>query len=199
MSLRYFLGRIASYSIISINRLAADYRRTVLRTKLGHVGSGGALGDNLQISAPDKVWLGNNVHIGRDGWIRAEGGLTIGDNTHISRNVTIYTVNHDYRGSRLPYDEKLVCKPVVIGENVWIGMNVSIAPGTTIGEGAIIALGACVSGEVPPLVIVGQPSWRILGRRDSEYYWLLKNAKQFGGPDGIAIEPIVNDNGGFES
>ncbi len=187
MKIRLFLGRLAGFVLFSLNNLAAEYRREILRKKLGRIGFGGTLGDNIQMSAPEKVQLGDNVHIGRDAWIRAEGGLVIGSNTHISRNVTIYTINHDYGGERLPYDDKIVKKPVLIGENVWIGMNVSIAPGTKIGEGAIIALGACVSGEVPPLSIVGHQRLRVLGQRDAKHYHRLKDLGHFGGADGREI------------
>ncbi len=176
-----FLGRL--------NRLASDYERDRLRRSLGHVGVGGTLARDLHITGQERVWLGDNVHIGRGAWIRAEGGLRVGSNTHISRNVVIYTVNHDFRGKRIPYDEALVEKPVDIGENVWIGMNVTIAPGTVIGEGAIVALGACVSGVIPPLAIVGHAKWRVLGERDPDHYDRLKRDGAFGAADGVAFRP----------
>jgi acetyltransferase-like isoleucine patch superfamily enzyme len=180
-----WMARLA-YKIKShLDALAARYESQLLRAKIGHVGRDGTLGANLKITGPHKVWLGDNVHIGSGGWIRAEGGLKIGNNTHISRNVVIYTINHDYRGTRLPYDDKMIEKPVTIGENVWIGMNVSIAPGVTIGEGAIIALGACVSSNVGPREIVGNQPLRVIGTRDEIHYEKLKNSQSFGGPDGI--------------
>lgn len=130
MKFLHLVGRFAALTSATWERLGEEYNRQILHAQLGHVGVGGHLGKDLKISAPEKVWLGDNVHIGQGGWIRAEGGLVIGSHTHISRNITIYTVNHDYLGKRLPYDENLIGKPVTIGENVWIGMNVSIAPGT---------------------------------------------------------------------
>ncbi|MEX1019312.1 MAG: acyltransferase [Litorilinea sp.] len=136
------------------------------------------------ITAPHHAKLGNNVRINRGAYIRAEGGLTIGDNTHIARNVTIYTINHDYRGDALPYDEGLIKKPVVIGENVWIGINVTIVPGASIGDGAIIGAGSVVAMDVPPLAIVGSAPLRILKYRDREHYEHLKAANRFGGEDG---------------
>ena len=70
----------------------------------------------------------NNVHIGENAFIRAEGGLFIGENTHVSRNLMLYTVNHNYKGKNVPYDETVIKKPVHIEKNVWIGMNVNILP-----------------------------------------------------------------------
>ena len=132
--------------------------------------------------------VGHNVHFGDNAFIRAEGGLVIGDNTHISRNLVLYTINHDYDGTRIPYDDRMVEKPVTIGRNVWIGMNVCIAPGTVIGDGAIVALGTAVSGTVPPLAIVGGRKWKVLGMRDESTYKSMDKQKAYGGPDGIPFE-----------
>ena len=178
------LARIAHRLKVNLDWLAAEHERQILHSRLGHVGIGGTIGLGLRITSPEKAWLGDNVHIGSNGWIRAEGGLRIGDNTHISRNVVIYTVNHNYNGKRLPYDDNQIEKPVTIGNNVWIGMNVTIAPGTTIGEGAIIALGANVSGTISPCQIVASQALRVIGHRDLEHYELLKAAQAFGGADG---------------
>ena len=160
--------------------------RAALR-EFAEVGKGVGIWGRITVIAPHGVHLGDNVHIGANAHIRADGGLWIGDNTHISRNVVIYTANHDHRGSRLPYDEAQVHRPVRIGRNVWIGMNVCIAPGSVIGEGAIVGMGTVVHGEVPPLAIIGAPSWHILGHRDEEHYRRLDGEGSYGGISGRAL------------
>lgn len=147
-------------------------------------GKGVVIGGAVSIAGIEKCDFGNNVHIGRNAFIRAQGGLKIGDNTHISRNLVLYTVNHQYAGERLPYDDRLIKKEVVIGRNVWIGMNVCIAPGTKIGDGAIIGMGTVVSGNVPALSIVGNSEWRILGWRDKKHYEELELTRAYGGING---------------
>jgi maltose O-acetyltransferase len=148
------------------------------------VGSGASLNGRVRITGASRLTLGANVHIGDGAFIRAEGGLRIGDNTHISRNVVIYTMNHRYEGQALPYDDGLILKPVTIGRNVWIGMNVCIVGGTTIGDGAIVGMGSVVSGEVPPLAIVGSQPLRELGSRDAATYARLDAARCYGGANG---------------
>ncbi len=138
----------------------------------------------LRLSGAEQMEVGQNVFIGENAFIRAEGGLKIGDNTVISRNLVLYTVNHRYDGERLPYDQGSVRKPVTIGRNVWIGMNVCIAPGTVIGDGAIIGLGTTVSGEVPPRCIIGSQKWRVLGQRDEDAYRHLDEAGAYSDPFG---------------
>jgi maltose O-acetyltransferase len=145
----------------------------------------------VHLSGAGQVHIGSNVSIGMHPYLRAEGGLTIGDNTKISRNLLLYTVNHDIEGIRLPYDDRVVPKPVSIGRNVWIGMNVCIAPGTTIGDGAVVGMGTVVSGTVPPLGIIGSAPWRIIGERDEEHYRRLEAEGRYGGRSGVALSGEV--------
>ena len=126
------------------------------------------------ISNPESVRIGNNVQINRGAFIRSSGGLTIGDNVYAARNLTIYTVNHNYSGTALPFDDTIIKKSVVIKKNVWIGINVTIIPGVTIGEGAIIGAGSIVSNDVPPLGIVGSAPLRIIRYRDNQHYSQLE-------------------------
>jgi maltose O-acetyltransferase len=97
-------------------------------------------------------------------------------------------MNHDYLGTALPYDDQRILKPVDIGRNVWIGMNVCIAPGSKIGDGAIVGMGAVVSGEVPPLAIIGSPAFRILGTRDATHYEELEASGRYSGASGVPLE-----------
>lgn len=156
-----------------------------LKMKMGECGTGVRIYGNIKITSPENVEIGNNVHINRGAFVRAEGGLKIEDNVHIGRNLTIYTMNHNYLGQSLPYDSSLLYKPVTIKKNVWIGMNVSITPGVTIGEGAIVGMGTLVSKDVPPLAIVGGSPLNVLRYRDEQHYNYLNNQKRFSGMSGI--------------
>ena len=140
------------------------------------------------ISGFNNIEIGNNVHIGDNAWIKGEGGLYIGDNTHISRNLVLYTVNHNYKGELLPYDNTEIKKPVVIEKNVWIGMNVTILPGTHIQEGAIIGAGAVVGGKIPKGAFYGAALGKIIKYRDLEHYENLEKNKKYGAENGNPIK-----------
>ena len=142
----------------------------------------------FRVTGARNIYIGHNVHINDNAFIRAEGGLHIDDNVHISRNLVLYTMNHNYQGSVLPYDESKILKPVRIKRNVWIGMNVVIIPGITIGEGAIIGMGTVVSRDVPPLSIIGSPPVRELKIRNEEHYHQLEQNRKYGGMGGHPIE-----------
>ena len=128
----------------------------------------------------DKIVIGNNVSIGYGCFFFGRGGITINDGTILSRNITIYSSNHDYKGNMLPFTDKYIDKPVVIGKGVWIGMNVCITPGVTIGDGAIIGMGAIVSKNVNPGEVIVNSGQRCVLNRDMDVFnSLLKNEEFF--------------------
>lgn len=169
-------------------------RNEFLKSRFGACGHGVRLHGPLTVTHPQGLRLGNNVHINRGALIRAEGGVSLGDNCHVARNLVIYSMNHDFGGVRLPYDERAIHKPVSIGRNVWIGINVSIAPGTRIGDGAIIAMGAVVAGEVAPGAIVASPKAVPIGQRDMDHYQRLDAAGCYGGMAGYPSFTLPRDD-----
>lgn len=129
----------------------------------------------------DNLKIGDYVRIGEGAFFFCTGGISIGDNSQISRNVLIYSANHDINGRVIPYDDGYICKSVKIGKSVWIGMNVIITPGVTIGDGAIIGMGTVVSKNVPAGAFVVGAEQRIVKHRDMhEFYTKDKEEKWFG-------------------
>ncbi len=158
-----------AYGIYSINRIK-------------NRGVGCIIYGRIYIQNPDKLVLGNYVRIGSGAFLHSLGGIKIGDNTQISRNLLIYSENHNMNSSEfIPYDNEYIYKPVVIGNSVWIGMNVTITPGVTIGDGAIIGMGTTVSEDVPAGAIVVGAKQRIVRYRDMDRFSeLLKQERYFG-------------------
>lgn len=90
----------------------------------------------LKIVCSELIQIGDDVHIGRDVWIRDNNG---------GHTVVI-------KG----YKDKA---PVIIGNHVWICSNVSITKGVTIGEGAVISANSVVTSNIPPHCIAsGNPA-----------------------------------------
>lgn len=147
------------------------------------------LNGDVTMTSPECVVLGDNVHIGEGAFFRSEGGLYIGDNTHIARDCMIYTADHETRGERLPYDARYRDRPVFIGRNVWIGARVTIAPGSRVGDGAIIGIGTTVAGEVAPGSTVVGAKCRCVGERDADHYKLLETSERYGAVAGRAWTP----------
>jgi maltose O-acetyltransferase len=75
-----------------------------------------------------------------------------------------YTTDHD-RGT--PYilkeaEQKLINKPVVIGNSVWLGAGAVVLKGVTIDDGAVFGANAVVSRDVGNHeTVTGVPARRI--------------------------------------
>ncbi len=187
-------GKVLNFFYEKIKSKVFNYRakrkNEILREHGCLVGSDVSFGRNVTLSVSGeagKVKIGDNVHIGTNSFIRGEGGLKVGNNVIISRNVVIYSTSHNYEGTRLPFDDTNLEKAVEIGDNVWIGVGVTIVPGTKIGEGAVIGMGACLHGEIPPLSVVGFNPPKIIKQRKYDRYEKLKNERSFCGADGEAL------------
>lgn len=149
-------------------KLLGIHRQELLRNVKG--GDALHLEGEVRVIHPENLTLGRNVHIGADAYINCRGGVTIGDHSILSRRVTIYSYDHNFKTPRcLPFDDQVTLKPVHIGHYVWIGMGVTIAPGTRIGDGAVVGTGTVVSGNIPDNAIVVSPPPRIVGYRDKDH------------------------------
>lgn len=103
--------------------------------------------------------IGNNVSVTRRITIYCASSISIGSNVLIGSDVLITDENHGTDPRNNYFDNALLTKPVVIGNNVWIGDKVVILPGVTIGDGSIVGAGAVVTKSIPPLCIcAGNPA-----------------------------------------
>lgn len=134
------------------------------------LGKGCRIVNPRMITGAHNIVIEDNVHIQDGAIIRGDGGLLIGANTHIARDVRIYTINHDWH-QRVPYGDKDLERSVVIGQNVWIGIDCCVAPGASIGEGVIVGMNTTVYGTVPALAIIAAAPWHIVKwRTPGEYF-----------------------------
>lgn len=162
-----------------IFRIFLFYENYFLKRKVAFMNkfylSMASIGENVKflgkgtVFNPENLIIGANCRIGNNFFIHAKGKVTIGEGTIISRNVCIYSCNHDFKShTHIPYDNHYLEKEVIIGKAVWIGMNVNITPGVVIGDGAIIGMGSTISKDVPSNAIVVSGSQRIVGSRDDK-------------------------------
>lgn len=134
----------------------------------------------VKIVFPSKCKIGKGSVINAGAVIHCAGGVSIGTHVHIGHGFCVYSTNHDYASSKgIPYDTNNIVKPVEVGDCVWIGANVSILPGVQVGEGAIIGMGAVVTQNVEKGVIMGGNPAKVIGHRDMDTYFRLKNEGKF--------------------
>ena len=177
----YLLEKCLELTVSLIHILSNEFKKS----KFSYCGRSVRIYGKSRFIHPNNIKLGNNVHINDNAYIRADTDVTISENTHISRNLLLYTSSHNYEGSLLPYDDTFILKPVYIDKNVWIGMNVTILPGVRIGEGAIIGMGSTVTRDVAPLSIVGGNPATVIKNRNDEHYSKLEHENRYSGISGL--------------
>lgn len=127
-----------------LSNLVGLYSRTIIITRTNNA----------------KIKIGNNVGISGS-TIYARKEITIGDNTLIGGNVKI--LDNDFHPLEIEArnkdeKEKILSKPIKIGNNCFIGCNSIILKGTELGNGCIVGAGAVVSGKFESnSVIAGNP------------------------------------------
>jgi len=142
-----------------------------------HYGKNVRIQSGTEITAPERLYIGDEVGISQGCGISAVGGCHIGRGCQIGGETIIFTIDHQYTGGEsLPYDSVRLVKPVYIEDYVWIGLRVCIMPGVRIGEGAIIGTGSVILEDVPPLAIVAGNPAKILTYRSKPDFDRLKEA-----------------------
>ena len=123
---------------------------------------------------PEKITLGDNVHLGKNTEIDAAGFVDIGSGVIFAPEVCVYSRSHNFKDKglgALPFDNRYKLAKVIIKDYVWVGRRAMILPGVTIGKAAVIGAGAIVSKDVPDYgVAVGNPARviRYRGRKTVE-------------------------------
>jgi acetyltransferase-like isoleucine patch superfamily enzyme len=123
-----------------------------------------------EIRSPHLLQIGEGTIIGDNAILDARNKLYFGKNVNMSSNVSIYTMQHNYRDPMFgcSFDRDM---SVRIEDRVWLGSNVIVLPGVTIGEGAVCCAGCVVTKDVEPYsVIAGIPAKKIAERPKNLQY-----------------------------
>jgi acetyltransferase-like isoleucine patch superfamily enzyme len=144
-------------------------RAEVELSPLLKLGKGTRISSFTKIKATDgPMTIGARVSIGTGCFLHAgSAGVSIGDDTLVSPNVSIVGSNYRYDRLDVPIQEQGdISKGVTIGKDVWIGVGCAILDGASIGNHVIVAPNAVVSGRVSENAIVaGNPAKPIFTRR----------------------------------
>lgn len=171
--IKYYIAKTLAAELKKIEYENLEKSKLNTLNKLKFCGSEVRINGVIKIEFPENVEIQSRVYIGNNAYINGRGGVVVGENTRISRNLIIYSANHNYHGKTLPYDNEHKRREVKIAQNVWIGANVVLVPGVKIGEGAIIGAGSVISKDVPPCAVVVSSPQRVVKYRDQEHYQKL--------------------------
>ena len=134
------------------------------------MGPHSSIGLGTRIYTTGNLSLGARSVVNRDCLLDNRGGIVIGENVSIARDVQVYTASHDVHS---PFFE-LTKAPVEIGDHAVIFARCSIMPGVTIGQGAVIYPGAVVTRDIPAYALAAGVPAKVQGVRRSKPAYRLR-------------------------
>ena len=118
------------------------WRKFILIIFGAKIGRGGKIKNNIKISEPWNLSIGDHCWIGENVWIDNLALVKIGNRVCISQGVYLCTGNHNYKKDLF----NLILKKIVIEDDCWIAAKSIIAPGSILKRGSVACLGSVVSG-----------------------------------------------------
>jgi acetyltransferase-like isoleucine patch superfamily enzyme len=138
-----------------------------------------AIGSHVRIdcfavitAGPERVSIGDHVHLGVGTCLFGTAGIEIGDFTSLSSRVSVYSTDDDYGGGRLsgptvPLEFRSVhSSRVVLERHALVGAGSVILPGVRICRGAAVGALSMVKRDVGEGEVVAGVPVRFLRRRD---------------------------------
>lgn len=166
--LRYGGSRFVMFNIAEIP--SVHFRRLLYKGLGAQIEKNVIMHFRTEIRGTYKLKIGEGTIIGDNALLDARSGLYIGKNVNLSSNVSIYTLQHNYRSKDFgcDFDKDL---SVTIDDRAWLGCNVIVLPGVHIGEGAVCCAGCVVSKNVAPFTVVaGILAKKIADRPNDIFY-----------------------------
>ena len=152
-----------------------EKRQEIMKKLFKKVGERVYMEPNFTCEFGKNISLGNDLYINFGCTMLDCGQITIGNNTLLGPNVSLYSANHS-----LDAEERiagaLIPKPINIGKRVWIGGGSIILGGVTIGDDSVIGAGSVVTKDIPSGVIAaGNPCKVIREITDKDKIGFKKN------------------------
>ena len=105
--------------------------------------------------------LGSDVYINFGCTLLDCGQITIGNNTLLGPNVSMYSANHSLDSSER-IAGALIPEPITVGDRVWIGGGSTVLSGVTIGDDTVIGAGSVVTHDIPSGVLAAGNPCRVI-------------------------------------
>ena len=179
-------GSVRKHAPGGILHALKQYRLT---RKIGSFGKGIAIEENVKFQRyPENIALGNYLLIkegaricptnpsakisigdwttvGQHTFIFASDRISIGANCLIAPFCYLVDGNHGTQKDRLIREQKLMCSPIVIEDDVWLGTGTKILPGVTVGKGCVVGAGSVVTQDLPSYSLCAGAPAKVIGQR----------------------------------
>ena len=139
----------------------AEKRQEIMKKLFRKVGERVFMEPNFTCEFGKNITLGNDLYINFGCTLLDCGQITIGDNTLIGPNVSMYSANHSL-DAKERIEGALIPEPITIGNRVWIGGGSTILSGVTIGDDTVIGAGSVVTKDIPSGVVAAGNPCRVI-------------------------------------
>ncbi|MBI5014766.1 MAG: acyltransferase [Deltaproteobacteria bacterium] len=142
---------------------ANELKAALLAVRGARVGRRAKLWSGVWMDRFDRLWIGDDVTVGKDAILVCGGGVQIGHRAMVGHGSKLISAGHRIPEGRAPMRfAGLVYGKVTIGDDSWVAAQAVVLPGVTVGEGAIVAAGAVVTRDVPPFAVVAGVPARVV-------------------------------------
>ncbi|TWI34807.1 acyltransferase [Mesorhizobium tianshanense] len=110
-----------------------------------------------------QITIGDNVSVNPLCVLYGHGGLEIGSGVLIATGTVIVPANHQIVAGVPIRTQKLICRGIRIGDDVWIGAGVRVLDGSTVESGVVVGAGSVITGGIVPRnsIVAGIPARKI--------------------------------------
>lgn len=130
-------------------------RTGFLRLFGAKIGRGVVVRNNVNVTFPWRLTLGDDVWIGEDVLILSLAPVVIESSVCISPRAFLCTGSHRFHSPGFD----LATKPITVRRGSWIAAQAFIAPGVEIGPDAMVCAGSVIQANVPPgITVQGNPA-----------------------------------------
>ena len=121
----------------------------------------------MHIGGEGGIEIGDDTHIQNDCQFTAFGPLVIGRDVQIAPNCSFYPYDHSFEDMTVPIRKQpLRCKGGIrIGDDAWLGVGVIVLDGVRIGEGAVVGAGSVVTRDIPDRAIAAGSPAKVIAMR----------------------------------
>jgi acetyltransferase-like isoleucine patch superfamily enzyme len=110
------------------------------------------------------VCFGDHVVVAAGAMVLGEGGVIVGDYTHLGPRVVVTSQFGDSTAEMMTATPTVRTERVRIGRGSWIGSGAIIMPGVNLGDRCVVAPGSVVYGRWPDgTKLAGNPARRVRG------------------------------------
>lgn len=139
-----------------------SWRAFLLRLFGAKIGKRVHIYPRVHIWAPWNISVGDESGIANDVTLYSQGLITIGQRAVISQGSYLCAGTHDFDKPGFP----LITKPIVIGDHAWVAAQAFIHPGVTVNEGCVVGARSVVTSDLPEWTICSGFPAKTLKQRD---------------------------------